>query len=104
MIDILNLMWIIPFCLCVGFIFGETSAEWNRKKAEIMKENLQKWYRKEGFLLENDKNSSVVDIFLFLYLKCFGFYGIFLVSKTNVFLRQTGGLPYERGQKLLYRR
>ena len=35
MIDIMNLMWIVPFCLGLGFIFGEVSCEWNRKCAEI---------------------------------------------------------------------
>ena len=34
-IDIMNLIWIVPFCLGLGFIFGEISCEWNRKCAEI---------------------------------------------------------------------
>lgn len=35
MFDILNLMWIIPFCLSLGYIFSEVIGEWNRKNAEI---------------------------------------------------------------------
>ena len=50
MVDILNFMWVIPFCLCVGFVFGETSAEWNRKKAEI------KETRKEEYFFVDEKD------------------------------------------------
>lgn len=35
MIDIINLLWIVPFCLGIGFIFAEISGSWNRKCAEI---------------------------------------------------------------------
>ena len=44
MTDILNFMWIVPFCLSIGFIFGETSAEWNRKRAEIKESRKEEKY------------------------------------------------------------
>ena len=71
MIDILNLMWIIPFCLCVGFIFGETSAEWNRKKAEIKETRKEENYffvdekemgsLRNGFKTTRDKFPSIAE-------------------------------------------
>ena len=35
MFDIMNLMWIVPFCLGLGFIFAEVRESWNRKNGEI---------------------------------------------------------------------
>ena len=50
MFDILNLFWIVPFCLCVGFIFGEESSEFNRKRAEIKETRNEEKY----FFVEED--------------------------------------------------
>jgi len=68
-----------------------------RKKGGFLPKIAGKSEGKWEILWKNDKNSSPVDIFSFLYLHCVRFYDIFLVSKTNVFTRKTGGLPHERG-------
>ena len=75
-----------------------------QKNQEFLHKIVEKKNAESQFSCQNDKKLSLVDIFLYLYLQCVDFYVIFLVSKTNVFTRKTGGLPYERGQKLLYRR
>ncbi len=49
MVDILNLLWIVPFCLGLGFVFAEITGKWNRECGEI------KQIRKEP---EEDENYS----------------------------------------------
>lgn len=62
----------------------------------LLRKNQQKQKKKIKVSLYNDKNSWVKDIFVFLYLPRMDFYDIVLLSKTNVFKRETGGRFRER--------
>lgn len=75
MIDIINLLWIVPFCLGIGFVFAEIIGSWNRKCGEIRQveketeetvrpedgEELNPMRLRNGFGVTKDKNPTFAE-------------------------------------------